>query len=466
MENYERHHKENEHLPRDKKNTFHKLRSAANENRTFVWLISVLLFFVIIFFFIAATEISSQGDTFLSIVFMSLACSLLSSAIVAMISWGLSIDSNSKLRRVVNDLEEGVKNQLHLTSSGLKDIDAPSASATDYQDLFAQAKAIDMSFNTGQSVVSTTKKALEKAYRDGCAIRIIVNDADDHFFAVKRGHLKAYCSNKTVREDYFNNLKLLRDIKIEGDRYGDAKGSITVRKADGLVMGNTVIVNNCDCFYVPYLPYHDISSSVRLHFGNTEGSYFDRFKDAFETLWEKRSRPLDFEEIVNHEYDFYRYEAVVESIDRVSYTVTLPQFEGIEGKGIKRDDAIADAYTALCRSLQQGIAENREEGVPDNKHVAECVSFSVINPEKRPDDQQYYSLFKAVDFLNEALKAEEKNPNITYDELKKAAITGKLKGEKFGSAWVFEQRSLDDYAALVTSEMKHKTSREQTETKG
>lgn len=436
---------------------FKKMRLAANANKEFVSLISALLLFVIAFFIVAAATIVQLGDSFISLVFMSLACSLLASAIVAMISWGLSIDSNSKLKNMVNDLEKRVKNQLHLTSSGLKNIEAPSASATDYQQLFEPAKSIDMSFNTGQSVVSTTKKALIEAYRNGCIIRILVNDADDHFFAIKRGHLKAYCSHKSVREDYFNNLKLLRDIKREGNEYGNAKGSITVRKADGLLMGNTVIVNNCDCFYVPYLPYHDISSSIRLHFGKTEGSYFDRFKDAFDLVWEKRSRPLDFEEIANHEYDFYRYEAIVESIDRTSYVVRLPQFEGIEGRGAKRDDAIADAYTALCRTLSECLSEEYEGTIPDNKHVAECISFGIISPEKRPSKQVYLSLFKAVDLINEKLAKVDKDSKISYDEIKSAAITGTLAGDKFGNAWLFERSKLNEYAETI---LKEKTKKE------
>jgi hypothetical protein len=171
-----------------------------------------------------------------------------------------------------------------MRSSGLRQIVLTRQHTNDYTALFSNAKTIDLCFNSGKGTIFTYADVLKLAYKNGCKIRLLVNDAESSVFTDERlsGVVYALGAHMQTVSEIKGTVDKMREIKAVGSK----KGTVEVRGAACFISGNIIIIDDKYTHYVPYLPYIPNQNTVRFDFEGGANEYTSKFRDSFREIWE------------------------------------------------------------------------------------------------------------------------------------------------------------------------------------
>lgn len=101
--------------------------------------------------------------------------------------------------------------------------------------------SFDIACNTGANIVQNNKELIAKAYENGAAIRIMVNDPGSSYFNGTTTFSQVFCRDSTGQPAFTEAvLKTLNAIYHE---HPNARGSLEIKIANFAITGQLVIIN-------------------------------------------------------------------------------------------------------------------------------------------------------------------------------------------------------------------------------
>jgi len=241
-----------------------------------------LLLTSLIFLFLSSVL---HFGTILSLVFFSLATSMMASVLVSFFESLMGTD-------IPTALEQRLKFNRQVYDLGLEAVHL-------HRDIsifekFGSAHAIDIMANSAKSICYTYgRRMLNAIEKHNCNIRIIISDPD-HYIWGKSEISNALCPATNIPGEIKDTINYVQQLaeEMKSSKSHLKGGSIELRMYSIVPTCSIIILNDDFIRHTSYLPYHHSSESPTLDVTRERGEQlFLRYQDTFNSVW-KHSQPI------------------------------------------------------------------------------------------------------------------------------------------------------------------------------
>ena len=236
----------------------------------FLFLVAILLLFIPV--------VAKFGNTEISLVFFSLATSMLASVLLSFFESMMGTD-------VATTLEQRFNFHRQVYDRGLEMVHLHTEEA--FFEKFEHARSIDFLSVSAHGTCQQYGRRIMEAIKMGCHVRFLLSDPDNAIWAMNEIS-DGLCPSSDVPYEIRDTERYLRRLVVDLKREMPSLkvGSLELRYYSVVPTSSIIIVNGTDVRHTPYLPYRHSYESITYDFTKMRGGeLYARYIETFTQVW-------------------------------------------------------------------------------------------------------------------------------------------------------------------------------------
>lgn len=238
--------------------------------RGFLFLVAMLLLFTPV--------VAKFDNTEISLVFFSLATSMLASVLLSFFESVMGTDMATTIAQRFNFNQHVYDRGLEMVHLNIED---------SFFEKLEHARSIDFMSVSAYGTCQQYGRRIMNAIEKGCHVRFLLSDPDNVIWTMNEIS-DALCPSSKVLNEIRDTERYLRWLvdDLKRDKPSLKVGSLELRYYPVVPTASIIIVNGTDLRHTPYLPYRHSYESITYDFTKTRGGeLYSRYSETFDRVW-------------------------------------------------------------------------------------------------------------------------------------------------------------------------------------